>query len=71
MTDFIVIDNLEVKRQDEESLMTWHEAMKGFGDGWRLPTKDELNLLYQHKDVVGAFANGGFYWSSSETIATA
>ncbi len=36
----------------------------GFTD-WFLPSKDELNLLYQQKDVVGGFASY-YYWSSSE-----
>ena len=36
----------------------------GFGD-WYLPSKYELNLLYLQKDVVGGFANYG-YWSSTE-----
>ena len=69
MTDFIVINELQVKRQDEESLMTWHEASTSLTDGWRLPTKEELDLLYQHKDVVGGFANYG-YWSSTEYSST-
>lgn len=33
--------------------------------GWYLPSKHELNLLYQQKDVVGGFAVGN-YWSSTE-----
>lgn len=33
-------------------------------DGWHLPSKDELNLLWQQKDVVGRFTSGG-YWSST------
>ena len=32
---------------------------------WYLPSKYELNLLYQQKTVVGGFANNA-YWSSSE-----
>jgi hypothetical protein len=34
-------------------------------DDWFLPSKDELNLLYQLRDVVGGFASDG-YWSSTE-----
>jgi hypothetical protein len=36
-----------------------------YGD-WYLPSKVELNLLYNQKTVVGGFANF-FYWSSTET----
>jgi len=68
MTNFIVIGELQVKSSDEKNLLTWYEAMKGFSDGWRLPTKEELNLLCQQKDVVGGFANN-YYWSSSEGIS--
>jgi len=32
---------------------------------WFQPSKDELYLLYQQKDVVGGFIRGS-YWSSSE-----
>ena len=48
--------------------MTWEDAMKAcadLGDGWRLPTKDELNMMYENKDKIGGFTND-FYWSSSE-----
>ncbi|MCK5870626.1 MAG: hypothetical protein KAG45_08300 [Methyloprofundus sp.] len=37
----------------------------GFKDDWFLPSKDELKLLFQQKDVVGGFTDD-FYWSSSE-----
>jgi len=37
----------------------------GFAD-WFLPSKDELFLLYEEKDVVGGFIRGA-YWSSSES----
>jgi hypothetical protein len=48
--------------------MNWHEAVevcKKLGKGWRLPTKDELNFLYENKEEIGGFAVN-FYWSSSE-----
>ena len=35
------------------------------GDGWRLPTKDELNILYENMDKIGGFADEA-YWSSTE-----
>ena len=31
---------------------------------WRLPTKDELNMMYKKKDAIGGFANN-YYWSST------
>ena len=63
----IKIDNLEVMTEDLGE-MNWADAMKAcadLGDGWRLPTKDELNLLYENKEKIGGFANN-FYWSSTE-----
>ena len=32
---------------------------------WHLPTKTELNYLFEQKTVVGGFATNG-YWSSTE-----
>jgi hypothetical protein len=65
----VKIGNLEVMTEDlGEPTMDWDDAMKAcadLGDGWRLPTKDELNILYENKDKIGGFANN-FYWSSTE-----
>jgi hypothetical protein len=58
----------EVDQHDLPKAMTWKEAKQTFaelGDGWRLPTKDELNLMYINKVVIGGFANDN-YWSSTE-----
>ena len=43
-------------------------ACESLGDGWRLPTKDELNILFKGKDVIGGFKDGP-YWSSTEGVA--
>jgi len=48
--------------------MTWDDAKKAcadLGSGWRLPTKNELNLMYLNKDKIGGFSRS-FYWSSTE-----
>ena len=64
----IRIGNLEVARNDFPNKMLWDEAMEAcanLGDGWRLPTMDELNLMYVNKDKIGGFAKED-YWSSSD-----
>lgn len=46
--------------------ITWHNAKKKcevLGDGWRLPTVDELEVMYKHKDIIGHFIFP-IYWSS-------
>ena len=63
----VKVGNLEVMTEDLGH-MSWDDAKKAcadLGDGWRLPTKDELNVLYENKDEIGGFANF-FYWSSTE-----
>ena len=50
--------------------MNWDDAMKaceGLGNGWRLPSKEELNAMYEqlHKQGKGNFKNE-WYWSSSQ-----
>lgn len=44
----------------------WNDAVKvcnELGDGWRLPTREELHLMWLNKDDSFAAA---YYWSSSE-----
>lgn len=48
-----------------ENLMTWHEATeyaKTLGDGWRLPTIEELKYAYDNK--LKGFTHFN-YWSST------
>jgi hypothetical protein len=42
-----------------------YEGPNGITTGWYLPNKEELNLLYLQKVIVGGFASDN-YWSSSE-----
>ncbi|MCX6188889.1 MAG: DUF1566 domain-containing protein [Bacteroidetes bacterium] len=39
-------------------------VLDGYSD-WYLPSKEELNLLYQQRTLIGGFAKDT-YWSSSE-----
>ena len=32
---------------------------------WRLPSKDELNMMFTKKDAIGGFASTNYYWSST------
>ena len=64
----IRIGKLEVAQYDIPNRMYWDNAFyacEDLGDGWRLPTKNELNLMYLNKDKIGGFAKD-YYWSSSE-----
>jgi hypothetical protein len=68
------IEDIEVTKYDFPEEMNWYDAKKAceaLGEGWRLPTQDELNILFQNRDKIGgwAFTPGfgyRFYWSSME-----
>jgi hypothetical protein len=55
--------NFEVYSTDIGEFM-WEEAMEGGDDGWRLPTIDELRLMYLCEDMLQM--EDDKYWSSSE-----
>jgi hypothetical protein len=66
----IKIGKLEVAKNDfpNTSKIIWSDAKNAcasLGKGWRLPTKDELTLMFENKDKIGGFANT-WYWSSTE-----
>ena len=49
--------------------MNWEDAKKAcenLGDGWRLPTIEELEKIYEYRDKIGGFEDNS-YWSSTET----
>jgi len=58
----------EIAKKDFPNRMSWSDATaacEDLGEGWRLPTKDELNLMYINRVVIGGFATK-IYWSSTE-----
>ena len=64
----IKIGNILVAQNEFPIKANWANAVlacRNLGNGWRLPTKDELHLLYQNKNKLGNFSKYG-YWSSSE-----
>ena len=63
----VKIENLEVVQFNFPNSMNWADAIKAceaLGDGWKLPTKDQLNTLYKNKEKIGGFANDA-YWSAT------
>lgn len=51
----IKIENIEIAQYDFPEKMTWEEALNAcikLGDGWRLPTKKELNFIYKSKELI-------------------
>jgi hypothetical protein len=63
----VVIEKLEVMKADL-GFLTFNEAYfacKDLGNGWRLPTKSELNVIYENG--IGGLRPKGSYWSSTES----
>jgi hypothetical protein len=62
---------LQVAENDFEYKMTWYQAKNAcndLGNGWRLPTIEELKAMYKqlHKNGQGNFIAECCYWSSTE-----
>ena len=64
----IKVGNLEIAQNDFPNKMNWLESKSActkLGDGWRLPSIEELNLLYKERNTIGGFKYD-IYWSSTE-----
>ena len=67
LNNFLIIGNLEILNNDLSETMNWTDALNSgnkIGEGWRLPTKDELIILYKNKSKIGRFENN-YYWTST------
>jgi hypothetical protein len=66
----IKIGNIEVAQYDFPNRMKWNDANRtclNLGQGWRLPTKDEIQILYNNKNQIGNLQDPYLaYWSSTE-----
>jgi hypothetical protein len=65
----IKLDSILIAQNDFPKSKSWANAKKAcsdLGEGWRLPTKDELNILYKNKERIGGFISNRVYWSSTE-----
>ena len=63
----IRIGNLEIAQNDFRKI-PWIDANNScinLGDGWRLPTIQELKILYQNRESIGNF-KWDSYWSSTK-----
>ena len=76
------LNGLEIAQFDFLDPMTYDEAViacSKLGEGWRLPTKEEMEEIYENKDMLGGFIsliyvsdnskfstdNNVYYWSGS------
>jgi hypothetical protein len=70
-----VIDTLEIMKNDIGVSMYLPDAEEialAKGDGWRIPTFDELNVLYKNRQKIGGFSTDSntdetIYMSSTES----
>lgn len=72
---FYVDENTSYEVSELLGNATWGKAFElcdnyhgGGYDDWRLPTKDELNLIYQNLINTGKILRKYWYWSSSECV---
>jgi hypothetical protein len=65
----IRIGKILVAQNDFPKIMSWVDAIaacENLGKGWRLPNKEELNILFLNKDKIGGFETvASNYWSST------
>jgi len=67
----IVEVRFEVADEDP-GVYTWQEAVDHLakrGDGWRLPSGDELGMMYEKRDVIGGF-KPDWYWGAEYSTST-
>ena len=64
-----IVSALSEKGVTDYAAKICSDLVLGGYDDWFLPSRDELNELYNQKDSVGGFVSD-WYWSSSEVSST-
>ena len=65
------IGNLEIAQFDFSKVMNYDDAISAceqLGKGWRLPTKDELIVIYKNRAMIGGFIKGAQEYGNFTTI---
>jgi len=67
--EIIKIGDLEVAIKDfgQVEHCDIHSITRNWEDGWRIPNKEELDLIYEYKIKYGRFEDK-YYWSSNRYI---
>lgn len=64
------VGNLEVAHNDfpgSWSLTVATRACAKLGEGWRLPTQEEMDQIFSNRRTIGGFANEA-YWYNNEAV---
>ena len=67
LTNSVKLNNLEILSNDFSNYYTWDSAKiicENLGRGWRLPNRQELNILFINRNKIGGFLKNTKYWSS-------
>jgi hypothetical protein len=66
--DVTIFENLEVFKNDFPEQFSWNDSLNAcseLGDDWRLPTINELGIIFQNKNLIGNLEKS-IYWTSTE-----
>jgi len=55
-----------VAKKDLPDRYNWEKAMKACPEGWRLPTREELECMCDNRTTIGGFTADVSYWSSTK-----
>ena len=64
--------------QDAPTRMDWYQAKSYAGactdhghDDWRVPSRNEFSVLFNHRAAIGGFDEADWYWCSFDGLGAA